>query len=154
MNIPIFRSGLAAALSFLVTVCALAQTPSPRPPQLEIAGRPEQPVTLKSVRINTDIRGSLALTSSGRFYTAHVTRAQFAARGMVEVAVPGADRPRSYSQVLDGRTYFYAEVPAAVHSAPRPMPRTVALCGTHRHPARNGTSIKSFSCSTRISGKR
>jgi tetratricopeptide (TPR) repeat protein len=273
-----------ASVLFFVGVPLASAQPAPQPPRLEIAGRPEQPVTLKSVRINTDIRGSLAVTSvemtfanpnarqlegelqfplldgqrvvgmamdvdgalreavpvekargqevfeeitraridpalieqtqgnnyklrvfpilprsaktvvvryletlerkgaqhvyrlpleyasaldafeltvtvadkptrqrgtaalgalaferTGRFYTGRFNRTQFAAEGMLELEVPGADRPRSYSQVRDGKTYFYAEVPAAAHSAPRPLPRSVTLLwdasasGARRH---------------------
>jgi hypothetical protein len=71
--------------------------------------------------------GTLAFERTGQFYTAHVERRQFAAQGVLEIAVPMADRPRSYTQVRDGTTYFYAEVPAAARTAPRTLPRTVTL---------------------------
>lgn len=71
--------------------------------------------------------GRLAFERTGSFYTAHVSRERFAARGMLEIAVPVGDQPRSYTQVLDGITYFYAEVPTPVRSAPRPLPHAITL---------------------------
>ena len=75
----------------------------------------------------TDSVGELAFERSGRFYTARVTREKFAARGVLELAVPSADRAQVYTQVHDGRTYFYAEVPVTGAVAARALPRSVGL---------------------------
>ena len=74
-----------------------------------------------------DAVGSLTFERTGSFYTAHVNRERFTARGMLEIAVPVGDQPQSYTQVRDGITYFYAEVPTPVRSAPRPLPRAITL---------------------------
>jgi tetratricopeptide (TPR) repeat protein len=50
-----------------------------------------------------------------------------AADGMLEIAVPAVRSPVAYTQMLEGRTYFFAEVPVPVRKAPRPAPRVVAL---------------------------
>ena len=71
--------------------------------------------------------GELAFERSGRFYTARVTREKFAARGVLELAVPSADRAQVYTQVHDGRTYFYAEVPVTGAVATRALPRSIGL---------------------------
>src|SRR5689334_3801805 len=59
------RIGIALSwlvLAVVTTVSARAQE-LPPPPQLVIASPAEKPVALESVRIATDIRGSLAVTS-------------------------------------------------------------------------------------------
>lgn len=71
--------------------------------------------------------GDLQFERSGRFYAARVTRERFIVRGMLELAVPAADRPQSYSQTLDGRNYFYAEVPVEAAAVARRLPRVVGL---------------------------
>ncbi len=57
-----FRSILTVVAAMAATVPAQAQE-LPIPPQLVIAVPTEKPVVLESVRISTDIRGSLAVTS-------------------------------------------------------------------------------------------
>ena len=74
-----------------------------------------------------DALGEFAFERTGRFYTARVSREQFAARGMLEIAIPVSDRPQTYTQVYEGRTYFYAEVPVPARSTPRPLPRAITL---------------------------
>lgn len=74
-----------------------------------------------------DAVGKLTFDRTGSFYTAHVSRERFTARGMLEIAVPAGDHPQSYTQVRDGITYFYVEVPTPVRSAPRPLPRAITL---------------------------
>ncbi|MBI3067568.1 MAG: DUF2135 domain-containing protein [Betaproteobacteria bacterium] len=71
--------------------------------------------------------GELAFMRTGTFYTARVERRQFAARGMLELAIPASTRPQLYTQTVDGRTYFYAEVPVTAASAARPLPKTVGV---------------------------
>ena len=71
--------------------------------------------------------GDLQFERSGRFYSARVTRQQFFVRGMLELAIPGAGRPQSYTQAFDGKNYFYAEVPVEAAVAPRRLPRVVGL---------------------------
>ena len=71
--------------------------------------------------------GDLQFERSGRFYSARVTRQQFSVRGMLELSIPAAGRPQSYTQAFDGKNYFYAEVPAETIMAPRRLPRVVGL---------------------------
>ncbi len=75
----------------------------------------------------TDSLGELAFERSGRFYTAHVTREKFAARGVLELNVPSAERAQVYTQVHDGRTYFYTEVPVTAALAARSLPKSVSI---------------------------
>jgi len=71
--------------------------------------------------------GELRFERSGRFYAARVKRERYFARGMLEIAVPAAERPQAYVQARDGRIYFYAEVPVEAAVAARRLPRIVGL---------------------------
>jgi Flp pilus assembly protein TadD len=71
--------------------------------------------------------GELAFKRAGSEWIGSVERKEFAASGVLEVAVPAARGPLVQTQDFDGRTYFYAELPLAVEKAPRPAPRVVAL---------------------------
>ena len=74
-----------------------------------------------------DAIGTLEFDRTGTFYTARVTRERIASRGTLEIAIPAPERPRAYTQVLEGRTYFYAELPVAETYAPRRAPQTLGL---------------------------
>jgi hypothetical protein len=63
----------------------------------------------------------------GDAYTMNVARRDFAGKGVLEVDVPAPARPQAYTQVLDGRTYFFAEVPAESQKAPRALPKVVTV---------------------------
>jgi Flp pilus assembly protein TadD len=69
----------------------------------------------------------LPFRRTGAFYSAQVSRRQFPARGVLELAVPVAARPQIYTQSFRGETYFYAEVPVSIPSEPRPLPKVVGL---------------------------
>lgn len=47
--------------------------------------------------------------------------------GMLRLEVPDRDKPVVTTQTVAGRRYFYAELPFAAWSAPRPAPRKLAL---------------------------
>jgi hypothetical protein len=71
--------------------------------------------------------GPLDFRHTGSFYSARVSREQFVARGVLELAVPVSARPQVYAQAAHGETYFYAELPVAATASPRPLPRVVGL---------------------------
>ena len=71
--------------------------------------------------------GQLNFQQSGSFYNARVTRQQFPARGVLELAIPVSARPQIYTQLHEGETYFYAELPIADTATPRPVPAVVGL---------------------------
>jgi len=88
---------------------------------LRIAGAAQPPIAQASAL------GALELTSQGSYYVAQVSRAQFAGRGLLEIDIPRTSEPQVYTQTVDGRTYFYAEVPVSVRTSTRRPPRSVAI---------------------------
>ena len=46
---------------------------------------------------------------------------------MLELDVPAARGPQAYTQIVDGTTYFHAEVPVVARKAPRALPGSVML---------------------------
>ena len=71
--------------------------------------------------------GELAFHHTGSFFTARVSRRQFAPRGLLELAVPVTARPQVYTQSISGETYFYAELPVPTIAMPRPLPKVIGL---------------------------
>jgi hypothetical protein len=71
--------------------------------------------------------GKIAFKRVGEDWLAAVERKGFASTGLLELAVPAARGPVVHTQELDGRTYFYMEVPVPAARSPRPAPRIVAL---------------------------
>jgi len=63
----------------------------------------------------------------GDAYTMNVAHRDFAGKGVLEVDVPLPARPQAYTQVLDGRTYFFAEAPVVSQKAPRALPKVVTV---------------------------
>jgi tetratricopeptide (TPR) repeat protein len=80
-----------------------------------------------AVSAPTVLSGDIAFRRSGEDWLARVERKDFVATGLLELAVPAARGPVVHTQELDGRTYFYAEVPVRMARSPRPAPRVVAL---------------------------
>ena len=80
----------------------------------------------KQIR-NPDGFGDLQFERTGRFYSAHVARERFSTRGVLEIGIPAPDRPQSYVEVRDGKTWFYAEVPVESATSPRRLPRVIGL---------------------------
>ncbi len=76
-------------------------------------------------RVRTTLGLDLPAWRDGKFF--ELERTDFAARGLLELTLPPAERPR----VLTGRRgaddYFYAEAPVAVSPRPRPVPKVVGL---------------------------
>src|SRR6185436_11546685 len=60
-------------------------------------------------------------------FVLNTTRRDFRGRGVFELDVPAARGPQAYTQVVNGNTYFHAEVPVAIAKAPRALPRIVTL---------------------------
>jgi tetratricopeptide (TPR) repeat protein len=71
--------------------------------------------------------GEVAFRRRGEDWVAAIERKDFASTGLLELAVPAARGPVVHTQELDGRTYFYMEVPVPAARSPRPAPRVVAL---------------------------
>ena len=71
--------------------------------------------------------GSFELDDEGHFVTARVARAQFAGRGALEVEIPRQQRNQIHTQTIDGRTWFYAEVPVAMREGSRKPMRTIGI---------------------------
>ncbi len=78
-----------------------------------------------TAKIRTTLGLDLPAWREGK--TLEITRRNFTARGVLELALPPLDRPR----VLTGRRgndeYFYAEAPVALPTRARATPRTVGL---------------------------
>ena len=53
--------------------------------------------------------------------------ATFTARGCSSSTSPRRAAPQAYTQVLDGTTYFHAEVPVVARKAPRALPGNIML---------------------------
>jgi Ca-activated chloride channel family protein len=62
-------------------------------------------------------------------YHASLSRAGFTLEGTLDIAVDARGQPAVYRQVIDGATWFVAEIPVAVTAQPvrRPAPRIVGL---------------------------
>ena len=71
--------------------------------------------------------GELTFHHTGTLYSGHVSRRHFAARGVLELALPVTARPQVYAQSSGGETYFYAEVPVSAAATPRPLPKVIGL---------------------------
>jgi tetratricopeptide (TPR) repeat protein len=69
----------------------------------------------------------VAFTRDGERYTAEISRRNFTGRGVFEVMVPVATTPQLYTQPIDGKTYFWAEVPVPTQRAKRRFPGVVGL---------------------------
>lgn len=76
-------------------------------------------------QVRTTLDLDLPAWRDGKFF--ELERTDFSARGILELTLPPAERPR----VLTGRRaaddYFYAEAPVAISLRPRPVPKTLGL---------------------------
>lgn len=59
--------------------------------------------------------------------SSRVERADFGARGLLEVALPPAERPAIATQEVDSELYFRAEHTLTLRTRPRPSPRVLGL---------------------------
>jgi Ca-activated chloride channel family protein len=71
--------------------------------------------------------GEIELRRAGAEWIARIERADVAARGTLELALPAAKAPFAQVQQFNGRTYFQAEVPVQARSVPRTPPRRIAI---------------------------
>jgi len=71
--------------------------------------------------------GNLNFVRDGDVFHARVERSNFAGRGMLEIAAPVQSGASAITQSHDGKVYFYADVPLALRSMRRAVPRLVSL---------------------------
>jgi len=71
--------------------------------------------------------GAFAFASQGAYFTAQVTRSQFAGRGFLELDIARLSSALVQTQPLDGRRWFHAEIPLVVRAGSRKPPRRVAI---------------------------
>jgi Ca-activated chloride channel family protein len=71
--------------------------------------------------------GAFPFASQGAYFTAQVTRAQFAGRGLLELEIARLQSAQVTTQAFDGRNWFYAEIPVAVREAARKVARRIAI---------------------------
>lgn len=97
---------LGPLLATFVAFSAFAQSlprpphPLPRPPHLVIASPAEKPVALESVKISTDIRGSLAVTSvEMRFFNPNARQLE----GELEFPLLDGQRVVGMAMDVDGK---------------------------------------------------
>jgi len=69
----------------------------------------------------------LQFAAQGRYFTSQIEHRQFAASGLLTMEIPRDLAGSVYTQALDGRTYFYADIPVRVMEQPRPRPRVVGI---------------------------
>ncbi|HEY0944530.1 MAG TPA: VIT domain-containing protein [Opitutaceae bacterium] len=73
-----------------------------------------------------------------------IEKADFAAQGVLEIALPPAHRPRVIAGEHGGARYFYGEVPVDLTPRPRPAPRKVALLWDSSGSALTADAAKTF----------
>jgi tetratricopeptide (TPR) repeat protein len=73
------------------------------------------------------IGDELTFAREGELWLARAEHSDFAGRGLLELALPAAAGPQVVTQQLDGRRYFYADVPVATSSVPRMPPAVVGI---------------------------
>lgn len=88
---------------------------------VRVAGSPAAP------RVQAPGLDTLQFAAQGRYFTSQIEHRQFAASGMLTMEIPRDLAGSVYTQALDGRTYFYADIPIRVLEQPRPRPRVVGI---------------------------
>lgn len=88
---------------------------------VRVAGSPAAP------KIQAQSLGILQFAAQGRYFSTQVERSQFAARGVLEMAIPRDLAGNVYTTTRDGQTWFHADVPITVFEQPRPRPRIVGI---------------------------
>lgn len=71
--------------------------------------------------------GPLAFESKGGLFHAQVVRAQFAPTGELDLLLPTSNKAQVSVETRDDGSYFVAEVPVQVTSAPRKLPARIGL---------------------------
>src|SRR5450830_1343092 len=71
--------------------------------------------------------GDIVFERSGAGYQAQLTRASYAASGVLKLLVPSLAAPQTYVQQFGGETYFLVELPATTQRVPRALPKVVGL---------------------------
>jgi tetratricopeptide (TPR) repeat protein len=88
--------------------------------RLSVNGTAAKPLVVQNAAL------PMAFTRDGKRYTAEVSRRNFTG-GVLEVTVPVATKPQIYTQPVDGKSYFWTEVPVPTRRAKRRFPRVVGL---------------------------
>ena len=96
--------------------------------------------TLDNFRLDVNVAGTQAapaktrgqldefhFTQAGNGYHAQVSRDRYAGRGVLELDIPPARTAQAYTQTLDAKTYFYADLPVPARAATRRLPHTVGI---------------------------
>jgi Ca-activated chloride channel family protein len=60
-------------------------------------------------------------------YTAHIQKNNVSARGEITVSITSTSEPKTFIQPLADSTYFMSEIPVAVSTELRPLPKVVGL---------------------------
>ena len=92
----------------------------------------------QAVDLNVTVAGSAVPQASGAIgdvvfernsggYQARLTRANYAAGGVLKLMVPAPEQPQIYVQQFGGETYFLAELSAPAQRTPRLLPKVVGL---------------------------
>lgn len=76
-------------------------------------------------QVKTSLALQLPPWRDGQFM--EIERTDFDARGVFEIELPKAERPRVMTGAFAGEEYFYAEVPSTPILSSRPAPKVVAL---------------------------
>lgn len=85
-----------------------------------------------SPKINGTLR-ELAFAKLGQEYQAHLRRADFDAKGEINLLIPAASTPRVYTQKKDNETWFLAEVPVDASRSARRLPKRIGLLWDSSH---------------------
>jgi hypothetical protein len=75
----------------------------------------------------------LAFAKLGQQYQAHWRKADFVAKGELNLLIPAALTPRVYTQKRDDETWFLAEVPVDASRAARRLPKRLGLLWDSSH---------------------
>ena len=102
---PIEYAEMVATFSFDLAVAGVATTPIMATPAF----------------------GPLTFNRSSNGFRAQFTRNDFAGRGVLEVEIAAMRTPQVSTQVVDGRTYFHADIPLPAVEAPRTIPNLIGL---------------------------
>lgn len=76
------------------------------------------------------VRGGLAdmrFERGAADYHASIARQQFTPEGTLDIAFEAHEQPQVFRQLVDGATFFVAEIPIAAPPFRRPAPRTIGL---------------------------
>ncbi len=88
---------------------------------LKIAGSGKQPAS------DSNLFSALKFTREGDVFHTEISRKDFAGRGRLDLEIPAAPGPQAYIQNVEGKHYFYADMPLTARDAPRELPKSVGI---------------------------